>query len=137
MKKEPSIRLHPEHGLNPTMSQCAFCGEDKGEIALLGAAYPGKAPMHMVVDVHPCDRCQKLLDEGKVGLLEVELKDGAERTATHAKSSQVKKVFAGAIISEENYRQAFGLEPPKEHITFCERGVFQKIGLAQAIAQLN
>lgn len=34
--KEPSIRLHPEKGLNPRLCICPWCGEDNGEIALVG-----------------------------------------------------------------------------------------------------
>jgi hypothetical protein len=31
-----SIRLHPEHGLNPKLVRCAACGKDTGEIIMLG-----------------------------------------------------------------------------------------------------
>lgn len=31
-----SIRLSPKHGLNPSISVCFFCGEDKNEIILPG-----------------------------------------------------------------------------------------------------
>ena len=54
-----SIRLHKEHGVNPTIPQCMYCGKDKNEIALLGAAYKGEAPMHMVLDIEPCDDCKE------------------------------------------------------------------------------
>ena len=39
-----SIRLHKQHGLNPTLCTCFYCGQETGEIALLGAAYDGEAP---------------------------------------------------------------------------------------------
>lgn len=52
------IRLHPQHGLNPTMPVCIFCGRETGEIALLGAAYDGEAPMHMAMNDQPCDKCK-------------------------------------------------------------------------------
>ena len=35
-EKEPSIRLSEKHGLNPTLGVCFFCGEETGEIGLLG-----------------------------------------------------------------------------------------------------
>lgn len=54
-----SIRLHPEHGLNPTLCTCFWCGEDTGEIALLGATYNGEAPMHMVLNYEPCAACKE------------------------------------------------------------------------------
>lgn len=52
------ITLHPEHGINPTIPMCLYCGKEKNEIALLGAAYKGEAPMHMVLDDVPCEACQ-------------------------------------------------------------------------------
>jgi len=58
------VRLHKEHGLNPTISQCYYCGKDKNELALLGAAYKKEAPMHMVLDFEPCDECKPKLAQG-------------------------------------------------------------------------
>ena len=42
------IRLHKQFGLNPTLSTCFYCGQETGEIALLGASYDGEAPMNLV-----------------------------------------------------------------------------------------
>lgn len=58
------IRLHPKFGLNPTMPVCFFCGRDTGEVALLGAAYRGEAPMKMVLNKRPCAACEKEWAEG-------------------------------------------------------------------------
>lgn len=52
-----SIRLHPEHGLNPAMVRCFWCGGDKNEIALLGLNKGKEAPRHVVTDYDPCDKC--------------------------------------------------------------------------------
>ena len=52
------LRLHPEYGVNPTIPTCFYCGKDKNEVALLGANYKGQAPMHMVIDIEPCDECK-------------------------------------------------------------------------------
>jgi hypothetical protein len=54
--------LSKEHGLNPTMPVCYWCGEETGEVALLGAAYKGEAPMHMVLNKEPCPACKAKLD---------------------------------------------------------------------------
>ncbi len=53
-----SIRLHPQHGVNPTLPVCFWCGKETGEVALLGAAYKEQAPMHMVLNVEPCEKCR-------------------------------------------------------------------------------
>ena len=57
-----SIRLHKDFGVNPTIPQCLYCGEDKNEVALLGAAYKGEAPMHMIIDRVPCDSYKEKID---------------------------------------------------------------------------
>ena len=57
------LRLHPKHGVNPTVPICMFCGKDKSQVVLLGAAYKGEAPMHMLLDADPCEECQKKASE--------------------------------------------------------------------------
>ncbi len=53
------IRLHKQFGLNPTLSTCFYCGKETGEIALLGAAYDGEAPMHLCTSLEPCAACKE------------------------------------------------------------------------------
>ena len=61
-----SIRLSKKHGVNPTLAVCAWCGEETGEIALLG--YMGKgdpeAPRRMVIGYEPCPKCAELWAQG-------------------------------------------------------------------------
>lgn len=56
-----SIRLSEKHGVNPTLGVCFWCGEDTGEIALLG--YMGKgdpeAPRRTVLSYDPCPKCKE------------------------------------------------------------------------------
>lgn len=72
MGRKGSIRLHPQHGLNPTLSLCFYCGQETGEIALLGAAYKGEAPRQMVTGLVPCAACLRQWGEEGVALVEVE-----------------------------------------------------------------
>jgi len=37
MTNERGIRIHPEKGLNPHMGMCPRCGEENGEVILVGA----------------------------------------------------------------------------------------------------
>lgn len=62
---EKNLILHKEYGLNSTIPICAFCGESKNEIVMLGAAYKEEAPMHMIVDDQPCEACREKLDSGE------------------------------------------------------------------------
>lgn len=65
-----SIKLHKEHGLNPTMPVCFWCGNEKGEIAFLGSAYKGEAPRTMLlnydpcINYDPCTECEELMAQG-------------------------------------------------------------------------
>lgn len=61
-----SIRLHPVHGVNPTIPTCFWCGQEKNEIAMLGAAYKGEAPMKMVLNYEPCAACTETFNKGVV-----------------------------------------------------------------------
>ena len=76
MAKEPSIKLSPKYGVNPTMPVCFFCGKETGEIALLGhiRKYDDdgrtvrgsdiEAPRSMVLNYEPCDECKKKMSLG-------------------------------------------------------------------------
>lgn len=66
-----SIKLHKEYGLNPTLCTCFYCGKETGEIAMLGANYKGKAPMHMCTSIEPCKECREKYKD-YVLLVEVE-----------------------------------------------------------------
>ena len=74
------ITLHPEHGLNPTLCVCFWCGRDRGDIALLGYNKGQEAPRRCVTDLEPCDVCRGqwaqgiLVREARAGL------DGPEFT---------------------------------------------------------
>ena len=66
-----SIRLHKEHGLNPSVTSCKICGHEYG-VALLGAACKEQAPMHITHGY--CTECQNALDQG--GVFFIETRDG-------------------------------------------------------------
>ena len=56
-----SIPLSPKHGLNPTLAVCFWCGEETGEIALMGRIGGAKdeaAPKHTVISYEPCAKCK-------------------------------------------------------------------------------
>ena len=69
-----NITLSPKHGLNPTIPVCAWCGEPKNEIALMGRIKTDKrgedpeAPMHCVLDYEPCEHCAEQWSQGVVVL---------------------------------------------------------------------
>lgn len=72
-----SIRLHRQHGLNPTIPICFFCGEDRNEIVFLGASHKGRAPMRAFIDLEPCPGCKEKM---KQGITLIERADGENPT---------------------------------------------------------
>jgi len=109
------IRLHKEFGLNPTISVCMVCGEDKNEIALLGAAYKGQAPMHMVTGIEPCDKCRKkYLEEGD-GVLLVEA------------DSNKKPTGRVMVIKREAFQRVFSVPVPVHRIALMEDEAYARL----------
>lgn len=61
-----SIKLSPEHGVNPVIPNCFWCGQKKNEIAMLGKIdrQDSKAPENIVLNYEPCDKCNELFSQG-------------------------------------------------------------------------
>lgn len=122
------IKLSPRYGLNPTIPVCFWCGEDRNEVALLGRISDGqgyedvKAPMHMVIDYEPCEKCHANMVLG-VTLLEatdrpndvtkIEMQKGVYPTGRYLviKRDVAKEIFGGignigkAFIGVELFNQ--------------------------------
>ena len=60
------IRLHHQHGLNPSINVCFFCNKEKNEIVLLGAAIRDEAPHKAVWNKEPCDECKEFMTKGVI-----------------------------------------------------------------------
>ena len=116
-----SIRLHPEHGLNPTMPVCWFCGEDKGEIALLGSAYKGQAPMHMCIDRSPCSKCQAMM---KTHVLFMEATSPEHRTG---RMVWVKEEAVSRVIRPSNMAQ----DVLKHRVCFIDTEAWKAMGFTE------
>lgn len=101
-----SIRISKEHGLNPTLCTCFYCGKETGEIALLGNSYDGEAPSHMCMSLEPCDECKRRF-EGNVIVLEAD-----KRTKPTGRWMLIKK--------EE-------IEVPNDGIVYCYENEFEGI----------
>lgn len=67
-----SIKISPQHGLNPALIVCPYCREPKG-VALVGRLpQDKKAPREVVADYEPCSNCKKLFAGGVLCLDVVE-----------------------------------------------------------------
>lgn len=115
------LRLHKKYGVNPTIAKCFLCGEAKNEIALLGSAFPEEAPMYMVLDVEPCEKCrEKYL---KIGVLLAE----AERRENHFGKIDYYPNGKFLVIKDEAFKKVFNREIPPRKIVFVEIGLLDKI----------
>ena len=74
MSEKDSITLSPKHGVNPSLLHCECCGKEIG-VALLGKLKDdAKAPRDIYQGL--CDKCQEVVDQG--GVLILEVRDGEE-----------------------------------------------------------
>lgn len=64
MTKKDYITLHPEHGVNPSIGVCFWCGKDDGTVLLLGHNKGKEAPRRMVASYEPCPDCRDLMSKG-------------------------------------------------------------------------
>lgn len=118
----PSIRLHKEHGVNPTIPTCFFCGKPKNEIALLGSAYKGEAPMNMCLDKEPCDECRQYME---MGVILVSVRDDGPNTD----KENPYRTGAFAVIREEAACRIFGWSQVQSRFCYITDEAWDKMGL--------
>jgi hypothetical protein len=106
-----TMRLHAKYGLTPTMPVCFYCGEEIGEIVLLGASYKGEAPNKMVMNLEPCDKCKELY-KGRLLVVSVD-----------NENNPTGEFFAinKQVISDEFQNHPVALMPSKEFNLIKER----------------
>lgn len=116
------IRLHPKHGLNPSVSKCFYCGGDK-EVLLLGASYKKEAPREAVWDKTPCDKCKEHMEKG---CMLVEVRDG------EGKKNPKDPYRTGRlwVITKEAASRMFGKETP---FAWIEESTAKEIGLHETV----
>lgn len=127
-----SIRLSPQHGVNPSLMVCYYCGEDKG-IALMGLIR-GKersdpeAPRHVVLDKEPCDKCKEYMKEG---VILIEVRDGEHGDRPY-------RMGGYAVVRDDWIKRA--IQPAelcadilKKRVTFIETSTWDMIGLPREV----
>lgn len=72
--RTPTIKLSKQHGLNPTMNVCFFCGQNKNLIILGKLKNDAKAPNKILADYQPCKTCAEKIARGRL-VLEVTTQD--------------------------------------------------------------
>jgi len=125
------LRLHPAYGLNPTIPMCFWCGKDKNELVMLGAAYKAEAPRSMIMDYIPCEECETKMNQG-ITLVE----------CTH-RQDKFPEIISGAyptgrwcVVTEDYASRVFQPEAVlksvlKHRKAFIEPDVMERMGITQ------
>ena len=115
MPKKKQLKLSEKHGLNPSLSVCLFCGEEKG-LVLLGQINKedDEAPKKGVYDADPCDKCDaRMKDAVAKGAVIV-----MEMTAYTAPGDPTKNTFSptGAYVAvkREALKKNMGKDLPDD-----------------------
>jgi len=117
------LTLSKEHGVNPTIATCWWCGEGKNEIILTGAAGvkmakqmgdpSGRMPMNTVFDMDPCDNCQGYQ---KLGIMFVAIEnEDVEKFASAQKlhGHFIPRRTGPMCVITEEAAQRLPIEPPE------------------------
>lgn len=115
------MRLSEEHGLNPTIPVCFLCGNEKNEIALLGASYKGEAPMRMCLDKTPCAKCKEMMAQG---VLLIEVQDGTDHENPYRMGNLV-------VLKDEAAQRIFDMDTTKQRAAFVEQKAWRQLGLPE------
>ena len=109
------ITLHPEHGLNPSMDCCFWCGNVIG-VALLGHNGGREAPRYVVSSQEPCDACKRGMAMGITLMKATE--DGRGRLAPTGDyvvvtEEAIKRILDGndGLLSETLEKRKAYLDP--------------------------
>lgn len=124
------IKLSPKHGVNPTIPICAWCGQQKSEIAMLGKfdREDSEAPRSCILDYVPCDKCAEQWSAG-VAILEATT---ARPTPYRPPMKQDKGVdiyptMRMVVINSESASHIFGSEMSAGQRILLEDTAFEQI----------
>lgn len=123
--KDKGIRLHPQHGVNPTIPTCWLCGKSKNEVVLLGAAYKEQAPMHMVLDKQPCEECVGWMEQG---VIFISVRDG-ESGENPYRTGKWCVIKAEAVERWHDLDPGLKAQILKSRVCFIEDTVWKRMGL--------
>lgn len=123
------IRLSKKHGVNPTLGVCFYCGEDSGEIALLGKLKnDAEAPRRMALNYIPCKKCEEHMNSG-VTLIEVDYTNPHD-IAPISRDSAGNDVYPTSrwcVLTEEAGKRLFGDSISKGHRACADTALFKQL----------
>jgi hypothetical protein len=132
------IPLHPEFGLNATISQCFWCKKAKGGIAPLGSRIDGKAEPLSVLDYGPCEACKAKMIQG-ITVIEMASAKELNQPELLPGTAPTGRWF---VLTEERFRNlAKFLQLSDSHIIpilanrrmFTERDIYNRVAPTEAL----
>lgn len=124
-----NIKISPRYGLNPTIPVCFWCGEERGEIALMGRIGNGKknedfeAPRYAVLDFEPCDSCKKFME---LGFTLIEATAAPNSRTNVAMQDGVYPTGRYVVIRTAKAMEIFGSEVVKRKRAFVDIEIFER-----------
>lgn len=118
MGSRKNIILSKKYGLNPSITHCVCCGDEIG-VALFGDSYKDKdgkkaeAPRDVYMGL--CDRCQGVIDQE--GVLIIEVKDGEEGKKDPYRTGRM-------VGCSKNFKERFDIQ---HNIVYMEKSSFSKL----------
>jgi len=123
-----SIRLSPNHGVNPSITKCFLCGEDKNELVLFGKLKgDAEAPRSVVLDKEPCDKCKEYMQKGIILISVDEFKSKGDTENPYRSGGWV-------VVKDDVIKRAIA-EPDdvlKERVAFITDDVWDQLGLPRS-----
>jgi len=130
------ILISEQHGVNPCLPVCFWCGEEDGTVALLGKLKgDAEAPRHPTLSYDPCESCEAKFSSG------VLLAEADERPATEGQppiQEHPRLLYPTGryfVVTEEWCKKTFDTECMPEVLekrrAFIDPEVYQMMADAQ------
>jgi len=148
----PSTRYSEQHGVNPSIMRCFYCGEDFG-VALCGRLPDdARAPHAAIFSMDPCPQCEAWMTQG---IILISMRDGEGEKIDRDKKrwdaeqdrlSPTKRAKSGpfipqpyrtgnlAVVTEDAIREMIANDELREQVLHCrwllvEDAVWNMLGL--------
>jgi hypothetical protein len=128
--RKGSILLSPQHGVNPSVGVCFYCGEDDGTVVLAGKMKgDAEAPHKAIWTKEPCPKCK---DYMKQGIIFIGVRDG-EASLSPGENPYRSGQFL--VVKEEAVKRMLEEKSPalladilKQRVAFLEESTLRAIG---------
>lgn len=115
------LKLHHEHGLNPSVGCCFACGKDTS-VVLFGDGLKDRAP-HRVFD-GLCQECEDVVTS-KDGVLCIEVEED-KKSHPEQKPTRTGRMFG---VRREAFERVFNVPVPEKRVCYMSVEVTTRLGL--------